>query len=121
MRRSLYRSYPQRNRASAGRDPTPVRGLRHKPQKPEGQHDPEAERLRNKDVGDQSPDLAMTNARRIEIEGGSEIGVEPHQRPHQRSEANHDSDQSGDGKETKAAFEFIQPAHCWRKLTQQSL
>src|SRR6266496_926680 len=51
--------------------PRPFEAFADKPQKPECQHDPEAERLRNKDVGDQSPDLAVTNARRIEIEGGS--------------------------------------------------
>src|SRR6266481_473786 len=91
------------------------------PEKPEGQHNPKAERLRNKDVSDQPPDLAVANACRIEIERETEIGIQPHQRPNQRGEANHDPDQSRNAKKTKTAFEFIKPRHRWPNVAQQSL
>ncbi len=82
-----------------------------KPEKPEGKHDPKAERLRDKNVSDQSPDFAVANTRGIEIERGTETRIQPHQREDQRGEADHDADQSRNAKKTKAAFEFIQPGH----------
>src|SRR5215469_6324991 len=93
------------------RAPCTFETFAEKPKKPEHQHDPKAECLRNKDVGDESPNFAVANARRIEIERESEAGIEPHQRPHESGEANHDADQSRYAEKTKAALEFIQPRH----------
>ena len=62
----------------------------------------------------------MTNARGIEIERKAEIGIQPHQRPNERSEADHDPDQSGDGQETKPALKLVQPGHCWRTVMSRS-
>src|SRR6266480_4116908 len=86
------------------------------PQKPESQHDPKAERLRNEDVSDQPPDFAVANARRIKIKRETEIGIQPHQRPHQRGEANHNPDQSWNAKKAETAFEFIQQSHVCRSV-----
>src|SRR5207244_4000194 len=90
--------------------------LADEPQKPESQHDPKAKRLRNEDVSDQPPDFAVANARRIEIKRETEIGIQPHQRPHQRGEANHNPDQSWNAKKAETAFEFIQQSHVCRSV-----
>src|SRR5206468_11857051 len=45
------------------------------PEKPQSQHDPKTERLRNEDISDQPPDFPMPNARRIEIEGKTKIRI----------------------------------------------
>src|ERR1051326_3673620 len=103
------------------RAPCALEPFANKPQEPEDQHDPKAECLRDKDVGEQPPDLALANAGRIEVKRKTKIRVEPHQRPYQRGEADHNADQSRDTKKTKAAFEFIQPGHRSPTVAQQSL
>ena len=71
----------------------------------------ETEGLRKKNVSDQTPDLAMEDTRRIEIERETEIRIQPNQQINQRGEADHDSDSPGMREKTKTAFEFIQQGH----------
>ena len=52
----------------AERTPGAFETFADKPQKPERQHDPKAERLRYEDVSDEPPHFTVANPRRIEIE-----------------------------------------------------
>src|SRR6266496_88480 len=93
------------------RAPCSLKAFANKPKKPEGENDPKTEGLRKKNIGNQPPDFAMENTRRIEIEGKTEIRVQPDQPPDERCEADNDARQSWNGEKAKTTFEFIQPGH----------
>ena len=64
-----------------------------------------------KNVGDQPPDFAVTNARRIELEHGNKSRREPGQCEYERGEADEDARQTRNRDETESAFEFVEPGH----------
>ena len=102
------------------RTPRSFEAVADEPEKPQDENDPQkAERLRDKNVSDESPDFAVANARWIEIEHGNKIRLQAHEDKDERIEPDNDANQPRDSEKTEAPFEFIQPSHVRRTVEER--
>ena len=64
-----------------------------------------ADRARDENVGNEAPNFAAKNSRRLKRQNGEKIGIEESEEINQRGERDDDADQAGEGEPTEAAFE----------------
>src|ERR1700730_3099506 len=74
------------------RAPGAFEAVADEPEEPKKKNDPPAEGLRNKNVSDQPPDLALTDARGIEHQNKPKIRIQPNESEHEHVDQNNDAD-----------------------------
>jgi hypothetical protein len=107
---------PNHSDKEVERDPKSSPGLfeafANKPEKPKRENKPKrAERPRQKNVSNQSPDFAVTNAFRIEVEQKTDPGIQRDQDKNKGGKPDNDAKQSRNTEEPETAFQFIEPDH----------
>ncbi len=61
--------------------------------------------VRDKNVGNEPPNLAVQDRAAIQVEHAHELRVQPREDKNERVEPGHDADQAGNGESAETAFE----------------